>query len=225
MLLSCEKNHILSFRSVCRAFREASWIPFRDLLAERIFYLNEEDLSVLCDISNHPRLGSLITTLTFGSQVFTPSGLRILVNGLQDHPSHDEWLGGSGAWQRTLSSRSNLPYDELREFKELYERGLQRQEHFWESGGATSVLSDCLYRLSKQGLRAIRICPRPCHVTFEVRGESEKRLSFSSRNRTSHFIPHGAVNHTRCNAWRNIDRTLGALGGLNGRYDNGMTDF
>lgn len=218
MMLSSEKSNILAFRSVCKAFRDASWIPFRDLLAERIFYLNEEDLAVLSDIARHPRLGPLIKTLTFGSQVFTSNGLRILESGLENHPMHDQWLAGSGAWQRTLSSRYNLCYDELVQFKGLYERGLSRQELFWATGGATAVLSDCLYRLSDQSLRSIRICPRPCHVTFEVKGKTEKRLSFSSHNRTNHFIPHGAVNHTRCNVWRNIDRTLTALAGLDGRY-------
>ena len=218
MMLACQKNHILAFRSVCRAFREASWLPFRDLLAERIFYLNEEDMIVLSEIASHPRLAPLITTLTFGSQVFTPNGLRILQSGLENHPMHDAGQPGMGAWQRSLSSRCNLCYDELLQFKDLYESGLASQEMFWESGGASAVLSDCLYRLSDSKLRSIRVCPRPCHVTFEVKGRNGTRLSFSSRSRTNHFIPHGAVNHTRCNAWRNIDRTLTALASLDGRW-------
>lgn len=216
-MLSCQKHHILVFRSVCRAFRDASWIPFRDLLAERIFYLNEEDLTVLSEIAGHRRLGPLITALTFGSQVFTQSGLRILEAGLGNHPTHLELHAGPGAWQRNLSyGRTSLPYDELVQFKDLYETGLARQELLWNSGGASAILSDCIYRLSQHKLRSIRICPRPCHVTFEVKGKA--RLSFSSRSRTNYFVPHGAVNHTRCNAWRNIDRTLTAIAGLNARY-------
>lgn len=160
-------------------------------------------------------MAPLIKTLTFGSQVFTQNGLRILEHGLQEHPAHLELHGGPGAWQRQLAhSRSNLPYDELVQFKELYETGLARQELLWSSGDALAILSDCLYRLSSKGLQSIHICPRPCHVTFELKGKG--RLSFSSRNRTQ-WIPHGAVNHTRCNAWRNIDRTLTALAQLDGR--------
>lgn len=215
-LLGCQKSNILAFRSVCRAFREASWIPFRDLLAERIFYLNDEDLSVLSEIAQHSRLAPLVKTLTFGSQVFTQNGLRILENGLENHPMHEQFLTGPGAWQRSLSSRANLPYDELVQFKGLYENGLNRQDLLWTSGDASAILSDCLYRLSSQNLTSIRVCPRPCHVTFQVNNKA--RLSFSARNRVNHFVANGAVNHTRCNAWRNIDRTLTALGGLDGRY-------
>ena len=49
-MLSCQKKHILTFRSVCRAFRDASWIAFREVLAERIFHLNEEHLAVLSEM-------------------------------------------------------------------------------------------------------------------------------------------------------------------------------
>jgi hypothetical protein len=166
-------------------------------------------------------LAGLVQTLTFGSQVFTANGLRILEDGLQNHPSHAESHGRSsadspGAWQRTLSSRSSMPYAELLQFKDLYHHGLTQQERFWESGDAAAVLQDCLYRLSKQNLRSIRVCPRPCHVSFQVKGKAG--LSFSARSRTSYWVPHGSVGHTRCNAWRNIDRTLSALAGLDGRY-------
>ncbi len=221
VLLQSEKDSILSFRLVCRSFRDASWIPFRDLLAERIFSLNEEDLDVLRQITRHPRLAGLVQTLTLGSQVFTQDGLRVLELGLADHPSHPQpasSLSSPHAWQRSLSSRTHLPYDEIVEFKKLYEAGMVRQERFWSTGAAAAALSTCVYSLSKQHLRAIRICPRPCQVIFEAKNKTEKRLLFSSRHRSSHFVPHGVVNQTRFYSWRNIDRILHVIAGLDGRY-------
>jgi hypothetical protein len=217
VMLAQEKRDILNFRATCRAFRDASWIPFRNLLAERIFYLNESDLTLLGVISEHPRLSHLVTTLTFGSQIFTSYGLHILDRGLETHPLHvDQTLAASPAWQRGLPPRCELSYGELAHFRELYEQELYRQEQLWSSGQAVVVLSSCLYRLSS--LRAIRVCPRACHVTYKA-GKANGILTFTSRSRTNHFVPHGAVGNTRCDGWRNIDRTLRALSELDARYD------
>jgi hypothetical protein len=221
VMLGAEKQHILNFRATCKAFRDASWIPFGHILTERIFYLNEDDLAVLGEIAGHHRLGSLITTLTFASQVFTSHGLSILDRSLDSHPSHaDRSLQGSPAWQRSLSSRCDFSYEQLIQFRELYSQAYRHQEDFWSTGHATVVLSDCLYRLSQHQLRAVRICPRPCHVSYKATGygKTDGKLSFTSRTRTNHSLPHGAVNNARCDGWRNIDRVLTALGSLDTRY-------
>lgn len=51
-------NHdILKFRAVCRGFRNASWLQFRDILAEKVFHLNVEELQILNQITHHAILG------------------------------------------------------------------------------------------------------------------------------------------------------------------------
>lgn len=217
-ILPAQKQNILNFRATCRAFRDASWSQFRDLLTERVFYLNEDELMILDQISRHTRLAPLVTTLTLGSQIFTAHGLHILKRGLETHPLHTEESGASSpAWQRGLASRCQFSYSELVRFKDLYERELCRQENFYVSGRADKALSDCIYRLSAQSLRAVRMCPRPCHVSYNP-GTTDGNLSFTCRTLNNRFVPHGAVNHQRCNGWRNIDRTLGALSKLNPKY-------
>ncbi|KIW02408.1 hypothetical protein, variant [Verruconis gallopava] len=218
VILPAGKQHVLNFRTVCRSFRDASWIPFREVLAERIFYLNEGELAILDSIARHPRLGPLLTTVTLGSQIFTEHGLEILQSGLQSHPLYaNQNAVVESAWQTGLASKCNLCYHELVRFKELYEVELSRQEKFWSTGAAVNALSNCLSRLPN--LSSIRIYPRPCHVSFQVRpGGKDGKLFFTSLQHNHHFVRHGAVNNIRCYGWRNIDRTLIALSKLTARY-------
>jgi hypothetical protein len=130
IMLAPEKQDIPNFRATCRAFRDAYWIPFRNLLVERIFYLNEDDLEVLQEISDHPRLLHLINTLTLGSQVSTSHGLHILERGLETHPLHAAETGASSpAWQRGLSSRCKFSYTELVRLRELYGKSYADRKH------------------------------------------------------------------------------------------------
>lgn len=66
-------NHdILNFRAVCRGFRNASWLQFRDILAVKVFHLNVEELKILDEISQHAILGEF--TAFLNSKRISPIG-------------------------------------------------------------------------------------------------------------------------------------------------------
>ena len=102
-LLSCQKSHILAFRSVCRAFRDACWLAFRNVLAERIFYLNEEDLAVLSEIVCAAR--SIMEAMVLILITVHPPTI-----GSTDQDTHfwkpslhAEWSSHPGAWSSRTS--------------------------------------------------------------------------------------------------------------------------
>jgi hypothetical protein len=215
VMLESGKRDILSFRSVCRAFRDASWIPFRDLLAERSFYLSTESIATLNEISHHDRLSPLVNTLTFGGKLYNAEGLRTLEERVENHQLHCAGdraaIGSPIAWQRSLSSTVEQSYELLVRFHDLYLDEYNQQERLWRTGEASQALSEMLSRLP--ALRAIRICPWQQQIHYSAEGPNERLLlrALGTPNPTSGDDP---LSNLRSSAWRDLTRILSVLSSI-----------
>lgn len=159
-LLPRSKHDILKARSVCRGFRDALWLAYSNVLAERGFYLIESDLNILHKVARHPILQRLTKTITFGGECFSKEGLDLFDHIIDAHPT--SLLGTSGhtddAWMLGLAHMVDSNLSQVEKARVCYKEQLEAQKVMWESGHTLMSLKLCLEALPR--LQSVRLRPR-----------------------------------------------------------------
>jgi hypothetical protein len=195
------KKDILSFRSVSRGFRDASWTAYARVLAQKPFSMTCSDFEVLYNISQHYRLHSIIRTITFGGQKYSLAELRRLNVLLESHPKYSTFAAitdEENSWQLGLTNLIDFDLSELRAYRDKYAKCLEDQEAFWNGGLECHVgmLQEALQSFSN--LQSVRIHPHQNRRTF-----GKAPCNFNS-NLSSLLT-------ARDDSWTDVSRSISAL--------------
>jgi hypothetical protein len=211
-LLPEYKYTILNARAVCRGFRDAFWPAYSKVLAQRRFFLIEQDLDILHEMAIHPVLRQLTTTITFGGQCFSRTGLNLFDHIIDSHPTGS--LGSSGhsddAWQLGLAHLVDSDIEQVFKARDLYQQQLESQEVSWASGRSVLRLKEVFGAMPR--LQTVRLDPRPFKTTLKVAGPFSGNLS-------------KAIHSKQFREWRDLRRVSEALSSIEDLVDFRLSYF